>query len=147
MHSNSHAHLPSRRVVASSLPLLRPTLLLLPRPRTAIMPFTTVGVRSALSRVRALSLVTMQLFRCTCLMRTICPHLRVVVVVRILPTLLQGQMGALVRCLPSRPNTTCFRALEGSSPHPRAALRARLMGISLQVRRAPVRVCIPRLAA
>jgi hypothetical protein len=139
---------PSRPVVASSLLLLRPTLLPLPLlPQTAIAPSTTVGVPSALSQARTPSLVTTRLSRFTFLMRTTCPRPRVVVVDRILPTRLQGQMGALARCLPSQRNTTCFRAQEGSSPHPRAALPARLMAISLRVRRALVRVCIPRLVA
>jgi hypothetical protein len=146
MYSSSRS--PSRRAVASSLPLQRPTLLPLPLPqRTAMAPFTTVGVGSAPSRARAPYLVTTRLFRCTFPMRTTYPRPKVVVVDRIPPTHLQGQTGALARCLPSRRNTTCFQAQEGSSPHPRAALPARLMAISLRVRRAPVRVCIPRLVA
>ena len=144
----SSSRSPSRRAVASSLPLQRPTLLLLLLPlQTAIARFTTVGVRSARSQARALYLVTTRLFQCTFLMRTTCRRPRVVVVDRIPPTHLQGQMGALARCLPSRHNTTCFRAQEGSSPHPRAALPARLMAISLRVHRPPVRVYIPRLVA
>ncbi len=139
---------PCRRAVASLLPLLRPTLLPPPLPlQTAIAPSTTVGVRSAPSQARVLCLVITRLFRCTFLMRTTCPRPRVVVVDRIPPTHLQGQMGALARCLPSRRNTTCFPAQEGSSPHPRAAPPAHLMVISPRVHRAPVRVSIPRLVA